>query len=81
MAHSILSAFGQEPRMTLAQTVYHVACAKFMAERAAGVGEGTVMHIGLRLAESNDKKGGYFIQFNEMDQLRELCRAYVEPTI
>jgi hypothetical protein len=81
VAHSILSTFGQEPRMTLAETVYHVASAKFMAERAQGVGEGTVMRVGLRLAESKDGWKGYFIQPNEIAQLRELCRNYVEPTI
>jgi hypothetical protein len=81
VAHSILSAFGQEPRMTLAETIYHTACAKFMAEKAHGVGEGTLMRVGLRLAESKDKWKGYFIQPNEIDQLRELCRNYVEPTI
>lgn len=80
-AHSILASFEQEPRMTIAHTVYHVAAAKFMSERADGVGYGTVMRVAQRVGEAGERWKGYFIQPDELDDLRRLCLTYTAPTI
>jgi hypothetical protein len=69
-AHSILSFFNYEPRMTLAWAVYFVAAAKFMSERTEGVGKTTVMRIGRRVGDGEWK--GYFIQPDELEQIRTL---------
>jgi hypothetical protein len=81
VAHSILSSFGQEPRMKIAETIYHVAAAKFMSERSEGVGDGTLLRVGVRAGESAQRWKGYFIQPSELDVLRELCLTYTDPTI
>jgi hypothetical protein len=80
-AHSILSFFNQEPRMTLAETIYHVAAAKFMSERTAGVGEETVMRVGLRTGNTDQRWKGYFIQPDEMDELRSLWQTHTPQVV
>jgi hypothetical protein len=76
-AHSVLSFFNHEPRLTLAQTVYHVAAAKFMAERTAGVGPSTVMRVARRVGTGHWR--GYFIQPNEILEIHEVWRKYGSP--
>jgi hypothetical protein len=80
-APSILSSFNQEPRMTLAETIYHVAAAKFMSERTAGVGDETVMRVATRTGTTKDSWKGYFIQPDELDEIRKLWLTHTAPRI
>ncbi len=80
-AHSILSFFDQEPSMTLAETIYHVADAKFMSERSADVGDQTVMRVATRTGPAGERWKGYFIQFDELDEIREIWLAQAAPRI
>jgi len=79
VAHSLLSFFNQEPRLTLAQTVYHVAGAKFMAERAAGVGPSTVMRVARRVGTEDWR--GYFIQPAEIAEIYRVWRRHGSPRV
>jgi hypothetical protein len=76
-AHSVLSFFNQQSHMTLAQTVYHVAAAKFMSETTAGVGPFTLMRVGKRLGEGEWR--GYFIQPDDMREIRKAWGKHGAP--
>jgi hypothetical protein len=78
-AHSMLSFFNQEPRLTLAHTVYHVAAAKFMSERTAGVGPSTLIRIARRTGDGDWR--GYFIQPDELRAIRSLWERYGSPRL
>ena len=69
-AHSILAHFNHEPHAPLAHSIYHVAVAKFMAERTGTVGPNTVMRISTRTGQGNWR--GYFIQPSEVDDIRAI---------
>jgi len=71
-AHSVLSFFNHERHMTLAEAIYNVATAKFMAERTAGVGKNTVLRVATRLGEGGKRLTGYYLQSNELNEIREL---------
>jgi hypothetical protein len=81
IAHSILSSFEQEPRMTLGETIYHVAAAKFMSEHTEGVGDQTVLRVAIRTGPGNEAWKGYFIQPAELDEIRELWLKHTAPRI
>jgi hypothetical protein len=81
IAHSILSFFNQQPHMTLAETIYHVAAAKFMSERTGGVGPITLMRVALRTGGVKDAWNGYFIQPEELREIRELWLTHDAPQI
>jgi hypothetical protein len=81
IAHSILSFFNQQPHMTLAETIYHVAAAKFMSERTGGVGPVTLMRVAIRAGAAEDQWKGYFIQPDELHEIRELWLTHTAPKI
>jgi len=80
-AHSILSFFNQQSHMTLAETVYHVTAAKFMSERTAGVGPRTLLRIATRAGNSSDQWNGYFVQMDEIEEIRQLWKKYTTSVI
>lgn len=80
-AHSILSLFNQQPHMTLPETVYHVAAAKFMSERTAGVGPRTLMRVATRTGTAKHAWKGFFIQPSEVDEIRELWLRHTPTRI
>jgi hypothetical protein len=81
IAHSILSFFNQQPHMTLAETIYHVAAAKFMSERTGGVGPVTLMRVSVRTGAAKDAWKGYFIQPEELCEIHELWLKHTAPRI
>jgi hypothetical protein len=79
-AHSVLSFFNQQSHMALAETIYHVAAAKFMSERTSGVGPKTLIRVATRAGPEHPWKG-YFIQPEEIDQIYELWRKHTASRI
>lgn len=76
-AHSILSFFNQQPHMTLAQTLYHVAAAKFMSERTAFVGPFTILRVARRSGDGDWR--GFFIQPDEVAEIRRVWERTGQP--
>jgi hypothetical protein len=76
-AHSILSFFNQQPHMTLAQTVYYVAAAKFMSERTAFVGPSTILRVARRRGEGDWR--GFFIHPREVAEIRRVWERTGQP--
>lgn len=75
-ARSILSFFNYERHFTLPRALYCVAAAKFMAERSAGVGKNTLLHVWPRSSSR-----GYFIQLDELARIREIWESSGKPQI
>jgi hypothetical protein len=75
-AHSLLCYFNHEPHMSIAEAVYHVAAAKFMSERTAGVGANTVIRIARR---EEGEWAGYFIQPADLVQIRDVWNREGAP--
>jgi hypothetical protein len=80
-ALSTLYFFSQQSHMTLPETVYHVAAAKFMSERAEGVGPRTLLRVATQSGSEGKLWSGYFLQPEEMSQLYDLWSKYTAPRI
>lgn len=80
MALNTLLWLEQARHRTLADTIFNVACAKFSAERAGGVGKMTTMYVSQK-GEKADEQRGKSLQEREVDALRDLWEKHLKPRI
>jgi hypothetical protein len=73
VAMSTMLVLGQNRGMTLEETLYSVASAKFAAERCEGVGRTTTMFVSWKRTESDPEKsrGGNFVHPPQVDEIKE----------
>jgi hypothetical protein len=76
-AYSLLSFFDYQAHMNLAEAVYYVSAAKFISERADGVGQNTVIRIHERTGGTD--WNGYFLQPEQIRILRDIWESRGAP--
>lgn len=85
MATTMLLLLGQARHITLAETIFNVACAKFSAEKSSGldVGQHTAMYVSRKRSDADPAEDhpGQFLRENELQELRELWAAHIKPKI
>jgi hypothetical protein len=83
VAISTMLVLQQSRFMTLEETIYSVAAAKFAAERCEGVGETTTMFVSWKRTD-DDPKGrpaGNFVQPEDIKELRRTWEKHGKPRI
>jgi ATP-dependent protease HslVU (ClpYQ) peptidase subunit len=83
VAMSTMLVLGQNRGMTLEDTLYSVASAKFAAERCEGVGQTTTMFVSWKRTETDPEKSrsGNFVHPPQMDEIRKVWDRYGKPRI
>lgn len=85
VAQSMLMWLGQSRDLSLAETIFNVACAKFSAEKSEGldVGPRTTIYVSHRRSHDDDPEQtcGKFISGDDIDILRSLWKKHVKPRI
>ena len=83
VAMSTMLVLGQNRHMTLEDTLYSVASAKFAAERCEGVGQTTTMFVSWKRTDKDPKKsrGGNFVQPAQMGEIRKVWDRHGRPRI
>ncbi len=85
VALSTLLSLGQARHVTLTDTIYTVAAAKFSSEMSEGqfVGENTLIHISWKRRAEDDpnREAGVFLQREEIRQLRSIWEQFGRPKI
>jgi ATP-dependent protease HslVU (ClpYQ) peptidase subunit len=83
VAISTMLVLEQSRHMTLEETIYSVAAAKFAAENCEGVGKKTTMFISWKRTD-DDPKGrpaGNFVQPEDLEELRRMWERHGKPRI
>jgi ATP-dependent protease HslVU (ClpYQ) peptidase subunit len=84
MAQTMLLSLGQARHLTLSETIFNVACAKFSSEKSAdfGVGPTTTMFVSRkRSQEDSSHVCGEFLEDKEIGNLRALWEEHLKPRI
>lgn len=71
---------GQHREMTLEETIYSVAAAKFASERCDGVGQETTMYVSWKRDDSQPGRDA-FVQPDQIAELRRMWEKYGKPAI
>jgi hypothetical protein len=83
VAMSTMLMLQQSRFMTLEETIYSVAAAKFAAESCDGVGEKTTMWVSWQRTDGDPKErpAGNFVQPADVEELRKLWKKHGKPRI
>ena len=83
IAMSTMMMLGQHRGLTLEETIYSVASAKFAAERCEGVGRTTTMFISWKRTDDDptDHLSGNFVQPLQLEELRKTWERHSKPRI
>jgi ATP-dependent protease HslVU (ClpYQ) peptidase subunit len=83
VAMSTMLVLQQTRFMTLEETIYSVAAAKFAAERCDSVGKTTTMCVSWKRTESDSKNrpAGNFVQPADIEELRKMWERHGKPKI
>jgi len=83
VAISSMLMLGQRRTMTLEETIYSVASAKFAAESCEGVGRTTTMFVSWKRSKDDpaERPSGNFVQPLQIDELRKVWEKYGKPRV
>ena len=85
MAYTMLLLLGQARHRTLAETIFNVACAKFLSEKSAelDVGKWTSIYVARKRADADptNKLSGEFVQTEDIEALRSIWEKHLKPRI
>jgi hypothetical protein len=83
VAISTMLVLQQSRFMTLEETIYSVAAAKFAAESCEGVGEKTTMFVSWKRTDDDPKErpAGNFVQPADLEELRRTWEKHGKPRI